>query len=83
MTNNFSCLTGTHNTANIARYSVSAHQPGEAIAFEIEFGKFGFAFTRKTLIANIFNDTDTMSGMINTITLINSDNILLILESYL
>jgi hypothetical protein len=80
MANDFFCLLGAYSAADGAWHIVSTHQPGEVNTFEIEFNKLGFVFTKKTLFANRFNDTDTMTGMINAITLIDSDNVLLVSE---
>lgn len=78
MVNNLFCFLGAHWNTNGAGYIVSTHEPGEIVAFEIEFHKLGFVFAKKTFFANIFNDADTMTGMINTITLLDSDNVLLV-----
>lgn len=68
-----------HRKANVAWEVIGAHQPSEVVTFEIKFYELGFILARKTLFKNGFNDSDTMTGMKNAITLINSDNILLVL----
>ncbi len=69
----------THGEANVAWEIIGAHQPGEVVTFEIKFYELGFVLARETLFKNGFNDSDAMTGVKNTIALINSDNILLVL----
>ncbi len=48
----------------------------------MEFDKLGFVFTKKAFLANGLDYTDTITGMVKTITLMDSDNILLASEKY-
>ncbi|WP_348645614.1 hypothetical protein [Marinobacter sp. S6332] len=79
MINDLFCLFGTHWHANRAGDVASAHQPSEIVTLEIEFNELGFVFAKKALFANRFNNTDAVPGVINAVTLINSDDVLLVL----
>ncbi|WP_417501854.1 hypothetical protein [Marinobacter sp.] len=79
MANELFCLFGAHWHANCARDVTSAHQPSEIVTLEIELDELGFVFAKKALFANRFNYTDAMPRMINAVTLINSDDVLLVL----
>src|SRR5699024_2063785 len=80
MFEDFSGFFRAHGGADSAWQIVCAYQPGEVITLEIELHKFGFVFAKKTLFLNRLHDTEAVAGVVNTITLIDSDNALLVLK---